>query len=67
MFTNIKLRQLGRTDIQISPIGLGCWQFSDGKGGARGSWDPVSVKETNDIVQAALGGGINTNHLHIRG
>ncbi len=56
---NVKLRQLGQTDIQISPIGLGCWQFSDGKGGARGSWDPVSVEETNGIVQAALDGGIN--------
>lgn len=31
---NIKLRQLGQTDIHISPIGLGCWQFSEGKGGA---------------------------------
>ena len=56
---NIKLRQLGQTDILISPIGLGCWQFSDGRGGARGSWDPVSVEETNGIVQAALDGGIN--------
>ena len=56
---NIKLRQLGQTNIQISPIGLGCWQFSEGKGGARGSWDPVSVAETDGIVQAALDGGIN--------
>jgi aryl-alcohol dehydrogenase-like predicted oxidoreductase len=56
---NIQLRQLGQTDIHISPIGLGCWQFSDGKGGATGSWDPVSVEETNGIVQAALDGGIN--------
>lgn len=54
-----KLRQLGQTDIQISPIGLGCWQFSEGKGGARGSWDPVSAEETNGIVHAALDGGIN--------
>jgi aryl-alcohol dehydrogenase-like predicted oxidoreductase len=57
--TNGNLRQLGQTDIQISPIGLGCWQFSEGQGGARGSWDPVSVEETNGIVQAALDGGIN--------
>lgn len=56
---SIKLRQLGQTDIYVSPIGLGCWQFSDGKGGARGSWDPVSVEETNGIVQASLDGGIN--------
>ena len=51
---NIKLRQLGQTDIHISPIGLGCWQFSEGKGGARGSWAPISVEETNGIVQASL-------------
>jgi aryl-alcohol dehydrogenase-like predicted oxidoreductase len=55
----IELRRLGQTDIYISPIGLGCWQFSEGQGGARGSWDPVSVEETNGIVQAALDGGIN--------
>ena len=28
-------RRLGRTDIEITPIGLGCWQFS-GSGGAMG-------------------------------
>ena len=56
---NIKLRQLGQTDIYISPIGLGCWQFSEGRGGATGSWDPISAEETNGIVQAALDGGIN--------
>ena len=55
----IKLRQLGQTDIQISPIGLGCWQFSDGRAGATGTWDPVSEEETEGIVQAALEGGIN--------
>ena len=52
-------RQLGQTDIQISPVGLGCWQFSEGKGGATGSWDPITEEETNGIVQAALDGGIN--------
>jgi aryl-alcohol dehydrogenase-like predicted oxidoreductase len=57
--SNIELRQLGQTDIQISPIGLGCWQFSEGRGGATGTWDPISVEETNGIVQAALNGGIN--------
>jgi len=56
---NIKLRQLGQTGIYISPIGLGCWQFSEGKGGATGTWAPVSVEETNNIVHAALAGGIN--------
>jgi aryl-alcohol dehydrogenase-like predicted oxidoreductase len=25
-------RRLGRTSIEITPIGLGCWQFSSGFG-----------------------------------
>lgn len=53
---NIELRQLGQTDIRISPIGLGCWQFSEGKGGAAGIWASVSEGETDGIVQAALSG-----------
>ena len=56
---SIKSRKLGQTDIYVSPIGLGCWQFSEGMGGARGIWDPVSEEETNAIVQVALDGGIN--------
>ena len=28
----MNLRRLGKTDIEISPIGLGCWQFSGGRG-----------------------------------
>jgi aryl-alcohol dehydrogenase-like predicted oxidoreductase len=38
---------------------LGAWQFSEGKGGARGTWSPVSPEETDAIVAAALQGGIN--------
>jgi aryl-alcohol dehydrogenase-like predicted oxidoreductase len=52
-------RRLGRTDIEVTPIGLGAWQFSEGKGGARGTWSPVSPEETDAIVGAALQGGIN--------
>jgi len=52
-------RQLGRTDIRITSIGLGAWQFSEGKGGARGMWSTVLSPETDAIVQAALEGGMN--------
>ncbi|MDR5001574.1 hypothetical protein [Brevibacillus parabrevis] len=26
------LRQLGSSDLLLSPLGLGCWQFSNGNG-----------------------------------
>jgi aryl-alcohol dehydrogenase-like predicted oxidoreductase len=53
------IRNLGGTGIGITPIGLGTWQFSEGKGGARGSWGVVPPEEADAIVAAALHGGIN--------
>ncbi len=50
---------LGRTDIKISPIGLGTWQFSQGKGMAGSFWRSIPQEETNKIVKSALEGGIN--------
>jgi aryl-alcohol dehydrogenase-like predicted oxidoreductase len=29
--TMVTRRRLGRTDIQVTPVGLGCWQFSAGQ------------------------------------
>lgn len=52
-------RPLGRTGIRIAPIGLGAWQFSEGKGGARGSWSPLTPETTDEIVRTALEAGIN--------
>jgi len=56
--TTRRERRLGQTELRITPIGLGAWQFSEGKGGAIGSWDPISPEETDAIVAAALEGGI---------
>lgn len=54
-----KLRKLGQTDIEITPIGLGVMQFSGGKG-LFGLMFPEIPQETKDaIVKAALDGGIN--------
>jgi len=52
-------RRLGSTDIQITPIGLGTWQFSEGQGMNRFAWAAMTAETTNDIVKAALDGGIN--------
>jgi aryl-alcohol dehydrogenase-like predicted oxidoreductase len=53
------LRRLGPSDLMVSPIGLGCWQFSQGRGLGGGYWSVLSDEEIRDIVQASLQGGIN--------
>ena len=55
----IAKRRLGQSDILITPIGLGCWQFSEGYSLTGTYWPALSEELTNDIVQASLDGGIN--------
>jgi aryl-alcohol dehydrogenase-like predicted oxidoreductase len=52
----IEKRQLGKTDIEITPIGLGCWQFG---AGAFSLYKKPQQDEINKIVQKAIEGGIN--------
>lgn len=52
-------RSLGRTGIEITPVGLGVMQFAGGSGIFRLMFPPISQEAMNDIVQAALDGGIN--------
>ena len=53
------LYTLGTTDIEISPIGLGCWQFSGGTGLAGFYWKAIDQDVVNRIVAAAIEGGMN--------
>ncbi len=55
----IQKRRLGRTDIEITPIGLGTWQFSEGQGFHKYMWAGISAETTNSIIKTALDGGIN--------
>ena len=50
------LRQLGKSDLLVSSIGLGCWQFA---GSGMGYWNPPLQEEIDRIVQVSLEGGIN--------
>ena len=52
------LRRLGRSDVEVSPLGLGCWRFggSGEKLGAR--WTAVPQATVDAIVAAALEGGV---------
>jgi len=52
-------RRLGRTEIEITPIGLGTWQFSEAQSIHRFIWSRIEPKVTEEIVAAALAGGIN--------
>jgi aryl-alcohol dehydrogenase-like predicted oxidoreductase len=56
---NIQLRHLGKTDILVTPIGLGVMELAGG-GGLLGKVFPViPQEEKNAIIKAALDGGIN--------
>jgi len=53
------LRPLGQTDIRITPIGLGTWQFSQNTIASAGNWAVLDQNAVNAIVQAALDGGVS--------
>ena len=52
-------RRLGKTDIQVTPIGLGCWQFSQKANLIGRVWDSVGIEAITSVVDTALKGGIN--------
>jgi aryl-alcohol dehydrogenase-like predicted oxidoreductase len=52
-------RRLGRTDIEVTPVGLGCWQFSGGQGMAGRFWEALTQRTVNEVVAVSLERGIN--------
>lgn len=55
----MELRNLGKTNIKITPIGLGCWQFSNGQGLAGKFWPTLQDIPFEAIIRAMLEGGVN--------
>ncbi|MEZ5001181.1 MAG: aldo/keto reductase, partial [Bacteroidales bacterium] len=57
---NIKsLRELGRSGLMVTPVGLGCWQFSKQKNMAGKFWPNLEDDVISRVVSLSLEGGIN--------
>ena len=53
------LRKLGYSELMVSPIGLGCWQFSKRRGLSGKYWGMLDDNEISRIVEESLKWGIN--------
>jgi len=56
---DIVKRSLGKTDIQVTPIGLGAMEFAGGKGFFKFMLGPVEPETQDEVVQIALDSGMN--------
>jgi aryl-alcohol dehydrogenase-like predicted oxidoreductase len=66
----VKTRRLGNTDLEVTPIGLGCMQFSRSGGPISLAYPALPQETINAVVRAALDGGIgwfDTAELYGRG
>src|SRR5512147_29807 len=52
-------RKLGKTEIEITPIGLGMMEFSGGGGLMGFAFPVIDQEEKNATVKAGLDGGVN--------
>lgn len=59
MEDSLKLRRLGKSELLVSPIGLGCWQFSKGKGMIGKFWPNIPDEVITEIVKVSIEGGVN--------
>ncbi len=55
----IPTRPLGKTGIQVTPIGLGVMELSGGRGIMGIAFQNLSQEEKNDVIKSALNSGIN--------
>jgi aryl-alcohol dehydrogenase-like predicted oxidoreductase len=55
----VSKRTLGKTNIEVTPIGLGMMEFSGGGGLVGMGFPKINQEEKNAVVKAGLDGGIN--------
>ena len=58
----LKRRQLGKTSLRVSEIGLGCWQLGGELiiNGVSTTYGNVTKENTKAIIECALDSGVNT-------
>jgi aryl-alcohol dehydrogenase-like predicted oxidoreductase len=54
----ISKRMLGKTNIEVTPIGLGVMEFAGGGGLMGFAFSVIAQDQKNAIIKAALDGGI---------
>jgi len=59
MSDNIETRRLGKTDLEVTPIGLGAMQLSGGKGFFRFFLSAIPPETMDEVIKVALDSGIN--------
>ncbi|MFP4621212.1 MAG: aldo/keto reductase [Bacteroidales bacterium] len=59
MENNNLLRYVGNSELMVSPIGLGTWQFSKRKNLVGRFWPYLSEEESHEIIKATFNNGIN--------
>lgn len=52
-------RRLGKTDIEVTPIGLGAMEFAGGKSFFKYMFTPVEPETQDEVVKVALDSGMN--------
>jgi aryl-alcohol dehydrogenase-like predicted oxidoreductase len=53
----MELKQLGNSDLRITPIGVGAWAM--GGGGWKFGWGPQDDQDSVDAIRAAVDAGLN--------
>ena len=53
------LRFIGKTNLKVTPIGLGCWQFSKQNNLAGKFWPTLEDNVIEKVVSLSLDGGVN--------
>jgi aryl-alcohol dehydrogenase-like predicted oxidoreductase len=59
MNTSTNLRRLGKSDLMVTPLGLGCWQFSKQNNFAGRFWPNLEDDLVQTIVDQSIEGGMN--------